>query len=69
MVLSVQIRLGGIGTYYNNNIDKYGTEGGGKRDGSLVSNEGVSLIAAVAISYNMKMPVAKGRPYYRSTGT
>ena len=30
MVLGVQLRLGGIGTCYNNNIDKYGTKGGGK---------------------------------------
>ena len=30
---SVQLRLGGIGTCYNNNIDKYGTKGGGKEGG------------------------------------
>ena len=28
--MSVQLRLGGIVTCYNNNIDKYGTKGGGK---------------------------------------
>ena len=50
---SVQLRLGGIGTCYNNNIDKYGTKGGGKgfsgQERFRVNNEGVSMIAAVAI--------------------
>ena len=51
---SIQLTLGGIGTCYNNNIDKYGTKGGGKgcrggkgyRDRAPVGLQGAKSLVA-----------------------